>query len=97
MKKILKFVGKVLTAGLFVYQDEILEKIENEINSLKDDISKKEITKKIKDILSRVETLKNKSVKYKVADIITKNKKISISVIFDESTNRFIIKSDAKN
>lgn len=97
MKKILRFVGKVLTAGLFVYQDEILEKIEKEINSIKSDISKREFTKKIKAILSKVESLKNKDIKRKVADFINRNNTFYINVRFDEPQNKFIIKADAKD
>jgi hypothetical protein len=97
MKKILKFVGKVLTAGLFVYQDEILEKIEKEINSIRSDISKREFTKKIKAILSKVESLKNKDIKRKVADFINRNNTFYINVRFDEPQNKFIIKADAKD
>jgi hypothetical protein len=97
MKKILRFVGKVLTAGLFVYQDEILEKIEKEINSIRSDISKREFTKKIKAILSKVESLKNKDIKRKVADFINRNNTFYINVRFDEPQNKFIIKADAKD
>ena len=97
MKKILRFVGKVLTAGLFVYQDEILEKIEKEINSIRTDISKREFTKKIKAILSKVESLKNKKIKSKVAEIINRNNTFYINVRFDEPKNKFIIKADEKN
>jgi len=97
MKKILRFVGKVLTAGLFVYQDEILEKIEKEINSIRTDISKREFTKKIKAILSKVESLKNKKIKSKVAEIINRNNTFYINVRFDEPKNKFIIKIDEKN
>lgn len=97
MKKILRFVSKVLTAGLFVYQDEILEKIEKEINSIRSDISKREFTKKIKAILSKVESLKNKDIKRKVADFINRNNTFYINVRFDEPQNKFIIKADAKD
>jgi len=97
MKKILRFVGKVLTAGLFVYQDEILEKIEKEINSIRTDISKREFTKKIKAILSKVESLKNKKIKRKVANFINRNNTFYINVRFDEPKNKFIIKADEKN
>ena len=97
MKKILRFVGKVLTAGLFVYQDEILEKIEKEINSIRTDISKREFTKKIKAILSKVESLKNKKIKSKVAEIINRKNTFYINVRFDEPKNKFIIKADEKN
>ena len=97
MKKILRFVGKVLTAGLFVYQDEILEKIEKEINSIRTDISKREFTKKIKAILSKVESLKNKDIKRKVANFINRNNTFYINVRFDEPKNKFIIKADEKN
>lgn len=97
MKKILRFVGKVLTAGLFVYQDEILEKIEKEINSIRTDISKREFTKKIKAILSKVESLKNKDIKRKVANFINRNNTFYINVRFDEPKNKFIIKADAKD
>jgi hypothetical protein len=97
MKKILRFVGKVLTAGLFVYQDEILEKIEKEINSIRTDISKREFTKKIKAILAKVESLKNKDIKRKVANFINRNNTFYINVRFDEPKNKFIIKIDEKN
>ena len=97
MKKILRFVGKVLTAGLFVYQDEILEKIEKEINSIRTDISKREFTKKIKAILAKVESLKNKDIKRKVANFINRNNTFYINVRFDEPKNKFIIKADEKN
>jgi hypothetical protein len=92
MKKILRFAAKILTAGLFVYQDEIIEKIEKEINNIKKDLSKKDLTKQVKDILKKAEAIKSKTLKSKVADIISQNKTICLNVRFDESKNRFIIK-----
>ena len=92
MKKILRFAAKILTAGLFVYQDEILEKIEKEINNIKNDLSKKDITKQVKAILKKAEAIKSKTLKTKVADIINQNKTICLNVRFDELKNRFIIK-----
>lgn len=92
MKKFLRFAVKILSAGLFVYQDEIIELVEEQLKNIKSELSEKEIVREIKKILKKVDSVKSKKIKAKIANIISNRKDFNVNVLYDDTKNKFSVK-----